>query len=311
MRRRAGRASAHRRIDVLLPLTAQSTYTEPARGLYQRLAEIEAETGVALSLMMGFPPADIADCGPCVFGYGDDAAQVQAAVDRLAAAVAEAEQAFAAHAVLPAAEAVFTAIRTASTAKGPVIIADTQDNPGAGSPSATTGLARELMRQGATGAIVAICHEPAVAAAAHAAGMGATFTATLGVAAEGPGQEPLSGEFRVVALSDGRFTGTGPMLGGAAVDMGPTAVIEKDGVRLLLGSKRQQPLSRNVFEHLGLDPARERIIVLKSSVHYRNHFQEIAGAIIVAASDGANPADPGAILYTKLPAGIRRSLQGA
>jgi len=304
------RATAYQSLDVLIPITAQSTYTEPAKSLYARLTQLEAETGVALTLMMGFPPADIPDCGPCVFGYGGDRQAIERAVAALADAVRDAEPAFAAHRVLPAAEAVAEGLRLAGAGRGPVIIADTQDNAGAGSTSSTTGIARELMRQGAAGAIVAICHEPDVAAAAHAAGVGGRVDLPLGVHREGPGQELLAGPFKVVALSDGRFTGTGPMLGNAQVDMGPTALIEKDGVQMLLGSKRQQPLSRNVFEHLGVDPRTRPIVALKSSVHYRNHFEEIAGAILVAASPGANPADPAAIPYTRLPGRVRRNLRG-
>ncbi len=305
------RAVAFESIGVIIPITSQSTYTEPAKGIYEELRRLEAETGVALTIMMGFPPADIAICGPCVFGYGQDQATVDRVVKALAGMIRDKEPAFAAHSILPQAEAVTEARRRAATAERPVIIADTQDNPGAGGTSCTTGMARELMQQRAEGAIVAIAHEPEVAIAAHAAGLDGCFEATLGVGAEGPGQEPLNGDFTVVALSNGKFIGTGPMLGNVEVDMGPTAVIEKDGVQILVGSKRQQPLSRNVFEHLGIDPRTKKIIVLKSSVHYRNHFQEIADSIIVAASPGSNPADPATLAYTKLPPTTRRSLKPA
>ena len=305
------RAVAYEAIDVVIPITSQSTYTEPAKGIYARLRQIEAEKDVALTVMMGFPPADIAICGPCVFGYGSDLWLVKVAVAELADAIRAAEPAFAAHAILPQPDAVAEARRRSVTAKGPIIIADTQDNAGAGGTSATTGMARELMAQRAEGAIVAIAHEPKVAAAAHQAGLGQVFSATLGIEAKGPGQEPLAGEFKVIALSDGKFTGTGPMLGNAPVDMGPSAVIEKDGVQIVVGTIRQQPLSQNVFEHLGIDPKTKKIIVLKSSVHYRNHFQEIADSIIVAASPGTNPADPATMPFTKLPASKRLTLKKA
>jgi microcystin degradation protein MlrC len=303
------RGTGFRRHDALIPVTAQSTYTEPARGLYQTLAAIEVSTGVALSLMMGFPPADIADCGPCAFGYGPDAATAQAAVDRLMEAFAAAEPAFAAHRVLPAAEAVRQAIALAQTAVKPVIIADTEDNAGAGASSSTTGMARELLRQGARNAMVLIAHEPAAAAKAHAAGVGAMFDAPLGLTVEGPGQERLDGPWRVIALSDGQFVGTGPMLGGAACALGPTAVLEKDGVQILVGSIRQQPLSRNTIAHLGLDPARYSILVLKSSVHFRNDFQEFAEAVIVGSSPGANPSDRSRLPYRKVPPAMLRPLR--
>jgi microcystin degradation protein MlrC len=225
------------------------------------------------------------------------------------AAFAAAEPAFAAHRTWPAAEAVAHAIRKARTATRPVVIADTEDNAGAGASSSTTGMARELLAQGATNALVLIAHEPEVAAAAHAAGVGGTFEATLGVHVEGPGQEPLPGPWTVVALSDGSFIGTGPMLGGAACRLGPAAVIRREGVAILVGSIRQQTLSRNTIAHFGLDPASFGIIVVKSSAHFRNDFQDFAEEVIVASSPGANPADRRSLAYRHLPRTMLRPLR--
>ena len=155
-------AKAMRRMPFLIPVTAGCSMISPAKELYETLEAIEAETGVHLSFTPGFPPADIADCGPAVFGYGADQATVDRAVDRLADAVNAAEPAFAAQRVQPVAEAVANAIRIAATAQKPVVLADTQDNPGAGAPSNTTGIIAELLAQGAQGALVGILHDPAV-----------------------------------------------------------------------------------------------------------------------------------------------------
>jgi microcystin degradation protein MlrC len=309
MRWGARPASAFRRHDALIPVTAQSTYTEPGRGIYGLIEGLEKKHGVALSLMMGFPPADIAECGPCAFAYGGAQAAADAAVDEIMQALAAAEPAYAAHKPLPQKEAVARAIDLARTARKPVVVADTADNAGAGASSSTTGMARELLRQKASNAMVLIAHEPEAAALAHAAGVGATIEATLGVHVEGPGQEPLEGPWLVEKLSDGRFVGTGPMLGGAACELGPTAVLRKDGVRVLVGSIRQQPLSRNTIRHLGIDPAKLGIVVVKSSVHFRNDFQEFAEEVIVADSPGANPPDRRKLKYRRLPKAMLRPLR--
>lgn len=300
---------AFERYDALIPVTAQSTYTEPGMSLYGMVERLEKKHGVALSLMMGFPPADIAECGPCAFAYGGSQKAVDAAVGELMAAFRKAEPAYAAHKPLPAREAVARAIAIAGKARKPVVIADTADNAGAGASSSTTGMARELLKQKARNAMVLISHEPEAAAAAHAAGVGATIDATLGVHVDGPGQEPLSGPWKVVALSNGEFVGTGPMLAGAACKLGPTAVIEKEGVQVLVGSIRQQPLSRNTIRHLGIDPARKSILVLKSSVHFRNDFQEFAEEVITADSPGANPPDRRKLKYRRLPKAMLRPLR--
>ena len=186
------------------------------------------------------------------------------------------------------------------------MLADTQDNPGAGAPSNTTGMIAELLAQGAQGAIVGIVHDPDTAAAAHAAGLGAHLNIPIGGGLAGEGQTPQPGPWTVVALSDGTFAGTSPMLRSKTARMGKTAVLKQDGVEVLVASIRQQPIHRETFSHLGIDPRDRKIVALKSSVHFRAGFQPIAEEVITCASPGTNLADPADFAYRKLPAGIRR-----
>jgi microcystin degradation protein MlrC len=297
-------ARALRQSPFLIPVTAGCTYVEPAGELYRLLREIEQESGVHLSLNMGFPPADIPDVGPSVTGYGATQAAVDAAAGALFSAVLASERDFAAHRPLPAAEAVTKAMRISASASRPVVLSDTQDNPGAGAPSNTTGLVAELLRQGAQRAIVGIMHDPAAAVAAHRAGIGATV-ATLGGGGSGPGQEPLPGAWRVAALSDGRFRGTSPMLRAAETSMGPTALLEQAGVEVLVASIRQQPIHREVFTHIGVDLEARAIVALKSSAHFRAGFQEIAEEVIVCLAPGVNLEDPGCFAFTRIRPGVR------
>ncbi len=296
---------AFRQSPFLVPVTTGCTLTEPSRSLYGMIAGIEAETGAALSLNMGFPPADIPDVGPTVIAYAQDRSAADAAADRLFEALLAAEAGFASHRKLSVREAVAEATARAAGATRPVIIADTQDNPGAGSPSNTTGLILALLERGAQGALVGIVHDPEAAAAAHAAGLGGTV-ASLGGGGEGPGQERAAGPWTVAALSDGRFAGTAPMLRSAAVEMGPTAVLAKDGVEVLVATIRQQPIHRETFSHIGRDPRNAGILGLKSSAHFRAGFQEIAEEVLVCLAPGENPEDPEALPFTRIRSGVRR-----
>src|SRR6185312_4303307 len=65
--KRVGKAL--RKLPFLIPLTAQCTLVEPGAGLYRDLAAIEQESGAVLSFAQGFPPADIAACGPSVVAH--------------------------------------------------------------------------------------------------------------------------------------------------------------------------------------------------------------------------------------------------
>ena len=297
-------ARALRQCPFLIPITAGCTYVEPSGGLYERLRKIEQASGVHLALNMGFPPADIRDVGPSVTAYGETQAAVDAAADALFSALLAAEREFAAHRPLPAAEAVAKAIRISASASRPVVLSDTQDNPGAGAPSNTTGLIAELLRQGAARTAAGIMHDPAAAAAAHRAGRGGTVE-ILGGGGTGPGQVPLPGPWLVAALSDGRFRGTSPMLRAAETSMGPTALLVQGGVEVLVASIRQQPIHREAFTHVGVDLASRAIVALKSSAHFRAGFQEIAEEVIVCLAPGVNLEDPGCFAFTKIRPGVR------
>src|SRR6202050_5919247 len=100
-------------------------------------------------------------------------------------------------------EGVRLAMELSKSARKPIVIADTQDNPGAGGDSDTTGMLRALVRNNATRAAIGVIYDPASAQAAHAAGVGATVTLALGGRSGIPGDAPYKETFIVENLSDG------------------------------------------------------------------------------------------------------------
>ncbi|HKZ74806.1 MAG TPA: MlrC C-terminal domain-containing protein, partial [Steroidobacteraceae bacterium] len=130
--------------------------------------------------------------------------------------------------------------------------------------------------------------------------------ASLGARSGWPGESPLEAEFRVEALGDGRFTGTGPFYRGARMELGPMALLAVGGVRIAVASRKQQAADQAMFRHLGVEPARASVLVLKSSVHFRADFGALASEILVVAAPGPSPADPGRLPFRKLRPGLRR-----
>lgn len=306
--------TASRRLPYLLPLNTQCTLLEPARGLMQRLGALEAEHGVQLEFAMGFPAADIADCGPHVFGHGRDAAAVERAVDALAAEVDAVRGRFALQWLAPR-NAVQEALRLAQVASAPVVIADTQDNPGAGGDSNTTGMLHALLAEGAgqrhPGHVaLGLLVDPEAASAAHAAGVGARLTLRLGHAVRAFDgtltDAPVETEVTVQALSDGVVALHGPMTAGSTVRLGPCARVDVHGVHVLLASAKCQMLDLDLCRFLGVEPALMALIVVKSSVHFRAAFAPVASHILVAKAPGPMAADPADLAWTKLPAQISR-----
>jgi microcystin degradation protein MlrC len=60
-----------------------------------------------------------------------------------------------------------------------------------------------------------------------------------------------------------------------------------------------------MFRHLGIEPARQKILALKSSVHFRADFEPIASEVLVVEAPGPNIADPKKLPYRRLRPGLR------
>jgi microcystin degradation protein MlrC len=295
-------------LDFLTGLPAQCSFIEPAKSLYDLLGRLEREHDAVLSFTPGFPMADIPDCGMAVFGYGTDEARTRAAVAALANAVSDAEPQFRME-LFPAPEGVARA-KARGAPGAPVVLADTQDNPGAGGNGDTTGLLKALIDADARDAVLGLLVDAASARQAHAIGTGRTSAFRLGETSGVPGHAPLEGEFAIDALTDGRFTCTGPMFKGFRMDLGPMAVLRRGGVRVVVASKKVQAADQAMFRHVGIEPVRERIVALKSSVHFRADFEPIAREVLVVVAPGPAKADPTAFAWTRLREGLRLAPMG-
>lgn len=295
IRRGAPFARAFRQLDFWIPLSGMCTLVPPMEDAMAERASL-AETVAELGLCFGFPYADFPDCGASVFAYAETQPAADAAAEALLGWLAAHETDFVLD-VMPAAIGVAEAMR----GPGPVVLADTQDNPGGGGHGDTTGVLAELVAQGAD-ALLALINDDVAAQACHAAGEGATLTLTLGGRSDGV---PFVGTARVLRLSDGRFTCTGPMTGGNQADLGPSALVAFDRVRVIVTSRKMQAYDQAIFRHLGVEPAAEKILVLKSSVHFRADFQALAKRVIIVTAPGPVVADPSVLPFRNLRPGLR------
>ena len=301
-------AKAWRQGQFIIPIVAQPTDRAPAKDLFGALPDYETDQVLSVDMAFGFPPADIPDVGPTLFAYGTDQAAVDGAVNAMSEALAQAETAFQ-NPMLAAPRAVRQAMEIAEAADKPVIIADPQDNPGAGAPGDSTGLLRALIDAGVQRAAFGMIWDAAAAATAHAAGVGAEVDVQIG------GQFPESGgpavpcRVGVEAISDGEIDFTGPMFGGAHGSLGPMAALRlvdtKADLTLVVGTNRCQMLDQAILRAVGVEPANYGILAVKSAVHFMADFAPIASEILFAEAPGANPCQIEAIPFTRLRPGIR------
>ena len=303
--------AALRKPDYLIPLNWQCTLTEPAKGIFDALATQERASNsvVSLTFTPGFPPADIAECGPALLAYATSQAAADEAVSALERRVLDNEGAFAGKLYAPD-EAIAEATRLAVHASKPIVIADTQDNPGAGAPGDTVGMLEALVAADAENAVFGLLCDPAAADAAHRVGVGHAADFALGARSGMRGHRPFEGRFTVEALGDGKVTGTGPFYRGTHMQLGLMACLRIGGVRVVIASRKQQAADQAMLRHVGVEPTTAKLLVLKSSVHFRADFEPIAAQVLVAAAPGPNEADHLKFRYRHLRSGVRLTPNG-
>ncbi|RUL84677.1 M81 family metallopeptidase [Tautonia sociabilis] len=281
---------------MVINLLGQETDREPMRSLMELARSLEARPGIAtVSVMAGFPYADVPEMGPSIIAVSDDDPDLARDV-----AAELGERMWSIRRALDvrspdAAEAVRQAI---ASDRPPVVLVDLGDNIGGGTPGDGTVLLAELIRQGARDAIV-VLHDPEAAAHARALGPGGRFERAVGgrgIADHG-GPVAVSGEVR--SLHDGTWVEDQARHGGRRLnDQGPTAVVELPGpITLVLNTLRTPPFSLGQLTSLGLDPAAQRILVAKAAVAYKAAYGPIAGEIIPVDTPGITAIDPRRFAY--------------
>lgn len=299
--RPAGRAL--RKAPFLIPLNGQCTLVDPSQRVVGMTRVADGEV-LNLSYLAGFPPSDLYWCGPAVVAHAWTQAAADSAADEMLRLIEREEANFAEELVTPE-EGVARAVAIARTAKKPVVIADTQDNPGCGGTADTTGLLKALVGADAQGAVLGFLCDAEAARAAHTAGEGAAIRLALGGRSGPEGVTPFEAALRVVKLGSGRMRTDGAVSGGRDIDLGPMALLTIGGVSVAVTSKRMQAYDQAPFRHLGIEPKAQKILALKSTCHYRAEFEPIAAAVIVVLAPGHYLADPTAYPYKRLRKGVR------
>jgi microcystin degradation protein MlrC len=284
------------RLPLLVPAT--TTLSGVGAEVSARCAEERGRAGVlACDFFHGFPYGDVPCAGASVVVTTDGGrALAREAARRVARFVWERREEFRAR-TLGCAEAVARALALPGR---PIVIAETSDNPGGGAPGDGTHLLRALVAAGARDACFGAIADPAVARAAHAAGVGALLDVELGGKTDSLHGSPLRARAEVVALSDGRFAPRA-MLGGVALDLGPSARLRIGAVDVLVTSRRQQVFDDELFRVHGIEVREKKIVALKSSHHFRAGFGAVAAEILTADPPGLTTLRLDAFERTRTP----------
>ncbi len=299
-------AKAFRQVPYLIPLSSQATQAAPIRFIYETIPTLINGSVCSADAACGFPPADIRDCGPSVLAYGTDQSATDAVADALLNRFLEIETQFEDNLV-----SATNAARMASSHKGsaPLVLADVQDNPGAGGSSDTTGLLRALVSAGCTKTAIGVFYDEAVALLATQTGVGTQINASLGGRHGDDRDPPYEAVFLVEAVSNGRFKCTGAMYRDCDVDLGPMTCLRivdvNSDIRVIVSSKRFQCLDLAIFRHMGIEPTEQSVLGVKSTIHFMDDFHPIAEKIVLVEAKGSHPCRLGSVAYKSLRDDVR------
>jgi microcystin degradation protein MlrC len=153
--------------------------------------------------------------------------------------------------------------------------------------------------------VVSIADEHAIQRLQATAQVGDEVTLPVGGHSTEWAGTPVQITGTVTFLDDCTFILTGPMSRGATMRLGTVAVLRfGDDNHLVITSRLFQLLDDAVLYAVGLHPDTIDILVIKSRVHFRAFYEEVAGAIIEIDAPGLGPADLSQHPYENIPGNL-------
>lgn len=267
----------------------QCTSEPPLSEFEQQLNALRSRQGIlSVSLLLGFPYADVAEMGSSIVVVADNNPELaQSTANELGTALWSMRKDLAGTFI-----SVTDAVSRAIKLPGPVCLLDMGDNVGGGSPADGTLIAWEL-HQRKIGPSLVVLYDPASVQQAEAAGIGAEIAMSLGGKTDDRHGGPLIGKFRVVGLYDGQYRETEVRHGGIShFDQGRTALVTTEtGLTVMLTSRRAPPFSLKQLTTFGIDPKAYQILVAKGVNAPLAAYAPVCPHLIRVNTPGVTTAD--------------------
>ncbi|MBM4329706.1 MAG: M81 family metallopeptidase [Deltaproteobacteria bacterium] len=270
----------------------QGTHSEPNKSLQAKCIAFEKVKALAASLFVGFPHADITNAGlSAVVCTDNDPPLARQICDELLGDAWRAREQF----VFKTEPLEQSCARAKQIRQGPIVLLDHCDNAGSGGTMDTTIVLAEILRQGLENAVFYAIYDPEAVQRGVSAGIGAKVTLALGGKVPLPAlretNRPLEISGKVKLIFDGIFRNRGPMYRGVLNNTGTTVVLDTGQVEIVIISQHQEPFDVSCLQSAGIDPLQKRYIVLKSRVHWRAGFGELAREVIECGGLGVATSD--------------------
>lgn len=271
------------------------TTREPMRSFVEGMTALEGKDGVlSVSLGHGFPWGDVPAEGTRVIVVtNNDKAGGDALAEKLGRELWSMRDE-----ITPRYVDIETALTDAlAETGGPVVIADMADNPGGGGPGDSTFIIRRMLERGIGMAAVGGIWDPVATGICVGAGVGAKFQLRLGGKTGAVSGEPLDLHVEVKNIIRDAYVRS---LGGSQRYLGDAVWIHAEGIDFVIHSARTQNTDPHFFEALGIDPAAQRILIVKSMQHFHAEYSKIAAKIIYCAAPGTLEWDMTKVSHAKI-----------
>jgi microcystin degradation protein MlrC len=245
----------------------------------------------------GFPYADVERVGSAVVAVTDaDHELAQRISNELGEAMFSHREEFL-KPLISIKEAVNRAI---AAHQGPIILADVADNPGRGAPGDGTEILRELIKRKAKNVGVAIIKDPEAVAKAIEVGVLGQIDTRIGAKTDHMHGEPIKVKGTVRTITDGHFIHKSGAVG-VAVDVGRTAVIDIDGIEVILTERSHAPNDPEIYRRNGIEPRDKKILLLKSRGDFRAAYEPFSKEVIEVDGPGLTSPNLKRFTYSNIP----------
>ena len=259
----------------------RTTFPGPMTQALSAAKDLSEQKGVlSVSIAAGFPWVDILEAGPSVVIVGE---KEELNFKELAQPIID--QLFEMRDVssissLSIDDAMKEILDIKNDAK-PIILSDFADNPGGGGYGDSISLLKGMIDAKIRNAAFGTIFDPYAVKVCLEQGLGANVIVNIGGKVDPKYGESIEVSGKVIAITDGKFKLEGPMMAGTPVEMGPTIVLNIDGIEVIITSGRFQVYDANFFKHVRIDIFSKDVVAVKSAHHFRAAFEPISSRVII------------------------------
>jgi microcystin degradation protein MlrC len=259
------------------------------------LQSFEGKDGIlSVSVAHGFATGDVPEMGTKVLVYSDgDLALAQKLARQLADELISMRDS-----LLVPYRSIDQALDEAlEVPTGPVVLADRADNPGSGAVGDATFMLRRMLERKIQNSAIGPFWDPIAARIAFDAGVGSTLQMRIGGKIGPLSGDPVDVRCTIKALKREMSMTS---LSGGQTPLGDCALVDAEGIEIVLTSNRNQAMNIDLFTQLGCEITKRKIIVVKSAQHFYASFSKIAQKVIYVGGKGVATPDWKTLVYKKI-----------